>query len=416
MVIAACEGIADTSGVDVTAPPPPPAGAVADPTLLPAATGQQPAAGTYGRSLAAGQTYVDPNSGVTVMRLTSNSVPTAGNHYHGYAEGGPNISQPWIAGGKTFYTIFLASGHLVDLNYTDRTTGNWRTIPIDGETNVAFSLNTATPRIIYYVDDGNDKTLHRYNTATNQLEETGNWPWNVGAAGTGLTWIQTQLNDTWIVGFLNSNQTTVGFRQSDGFERRITTASSGQVSDEPHLDKQYPIVYLSGDGGEPIMQKIVNLETNAITIPPDPQGVNSDAHTATLRGRAIAVTYPGDGIVETSYQGVVRIAVTNPSPVDWSGDSHLAGQWVFDNPNDYFLIDQWLRNGNYPIRQGMIGFVSATNRDKRILAAHDSQGTGYDTGGQPHPTMSPDGKIVMWTSNMGGSNNFQVFVAFVPTR
>jgi hypothetical protein len=150
-------------------------------------------------------------------------------------------------------------------------------------------------------------------------------------------------------------------------------------------------------------------------IPPDPQGINSDAHTATLRGRAIAVTWPGNGIVETSYNGAVRMAVT-PSPVDWSGDSHLAGQWVFNNPNDYFIIDQWLSNRNYPIRQGMIGFVSAANMDKRVLVAHDAVGTGYDSGGQPHPTLSPDGKLVMWTSNMNGSGGYQVFVAFVPVR
>src|SRR5690349_19258666 len=48
---------------------------VADPTRLPRATGQRPVAGTYGRSLAAGHTYVDPNSGVTVLKLTDASTP-----------------------------------------------------------------------------------------------------------------------------------------------------------------------------------------------------------------------------------------------------------------------------------------------------------------------------------------------------
>src|SRR6267143_4463102 len=49
-----------------------------DPLQLPAATtpGQTPdGVFTYGRSLAAGQTYVDPLSGVTVLKLTDSTHP-----------------------------------------------------------------------------------------------------------------------------------------------------------------------------------------------------------------------------------------------------------------------------------------------------------------------------------------------------
>ena len=116
---------ADTSVVTVTVPPP--VNGVADPTLLPAATGQHPVAGTYGRSLAAGQTYVDPNTGVTVLKLTSSSVPAANSGMsHGYSEGGPNISQPWTGtDGETYYTAKV-DGWLVDVRYGTLTTSNWR--------------------------------------------------------------------------------------------------------------------------------------------------------------------------------------------------------------------------------------------------------------------------------------------------
>ena len=93
----------------------------------------------------------------------------------------------------------------------------------------------------------------------------------------------------------------------------------------------------------------------------------------------------------------------------------MAGQWVFNNPGQYFMVDQWKGSGNYPIYKGMIGLVNTAN-DKRILAAHDAVGTGYDTGGQPHPTLAPDGKLVMWTSNMNNSGRFDTFVARVPVR
>jgi hypothetical protein len=117
-------------------------------------------------------------------------------------------------------------------------------------------------------------------------------------------------------------------------------------------------------------------------------------------------------MVSTDHLGNVSIAFS-PSPTDWSGDFHMAAQWVFNNPNQYFVVDQWKDTHNYAIYKGMIGFVSLAG-DVRLLAAHDATGTSYDTGGQPHPTMAPDGKLVMWTSNMNGSGRFDVFVARAP--
>jgi hypothetical protein len=150
-------------------------------------------------------------------------------------------------------------------------------------------------------------------------------------------------------------------------------------------------------------------------VPETGQNLDAADHEAPLRGKVVYINYHANGIVSTDHNGVVKIEV-QPSPTDWSGDWHMAGQWVFDNPSQYFLIDQWASNGNYPIRMGMIGFVSLGG-DVRILVAHDATTAGgYDTGGQPHPTLSPDGKLVMWTSNMHGSARYDVFVARVPVR
>jgi Tol biopolymer transport system component len=63
----------------------------------------------------------------------------------------------------------------------------------------------------------------------------------------------------------------------------------------------------------------------------------------------------------------------------------------------------------------MIGFVSHDLNQVRLLCCGDNSGVGYDTGGQMHPTLSPDGKLLMWTSNMAGSGGFQIFVVKVPT-
>jgi hypothetical protein len=410
-ITARSEGQSGTAAVTVTAAPPP--GASADPTLLPRATSQRPIAGPYGRTLAAGQTYVDPNTNVTVLKLTSATVPaTNGGMYHGYSEGGPNISQPWTGtDGQIYYTLKV-SDWLVDLRYSTFTPLNWRRVVYDDEIGFAFSMNPATPRIAYAINNDIDKRVDRYNTATNAIENTGHWPWIISAAGSSPGWLQTQLNDTWLVGMLVSNTTLIAFRPSDGFQRSVTAAHAGVEIDEPHLDREFPVIYISGDGVE---NKMVNLETGAFKVPTDPDGMNQDSHAAPLRGKIVAQGHwQANGIMATDINGRVWKAVS-PTPTDVDGDYHFAGQWVLNNPSEYFVVDQWAGTGNNAIYRGMMGFVSITG-DVRLLAANDATGTSYTSGGQPHPTLAQDGKLVMWVSNMNGSGRYDTFVARVPVR
>jgi hypothetical protein len=338
-------------------------------------------------------------------------LPVATGVYHGYSEGGPFISQAWTGtDGNTYYTAYLANGWLVDIRYDTFASSNWRTAPVTGEINFAFSLNPATPRIGYFIAPEDDKTIHRYNTATNQIENTGTiFPYTTSAEGSTLGWLQVNLNDGWLVGMFNSNSTIIGVRISDGLER-IIPADTNQV-DEPHIDREFPIVYISTNNQHNI---VVNLETGAVVPETDPSGVDAADHAAPLRGKVVALNWEANAIISNDRNGNVRVEVT-PSPTDWGGDWHMAGQWVWNNPSEYFIVDQWENEGNYPIFKGMIGFVSIRG-DVRILAAHDATGSGYETGGQPHPTLSPDGKLVMWTSNMNGEPRWDVFVARVPTR
>ena len=400
-----CSGDRPTEGGDPGAK-----AGMADPTLLPRATGQGPVSGGYGRWLAAGRTYVDPNSGVTVLKLTDASTPLFNDGmYHGYSEGGPNISQPWTGpDGAVYYTVKVGPW-LVDVDYQSFTPGNWRRVTYWGEIGFAFSLNPATPRIAYLV---NDRHVDRYNTATNAVENTGHWPWVISAPGDYPQWLQTQLNDRWLVAMLQSNRTIVAFRPADGTQRSLSPEQAGVQIDEPHLDREFPVVYISGHAT--IKNTMVNLETSEVRRPSDPNGIGQDSHAAPLRGKLVAQGHwQANAIVATDITGRVWPAVT-PTPTDVNGDYHMAGQWVFDNPSEYFIVDQWARSGNNAIYLGMIGFVSLAG-DVRVLAAHDATGRQY-VGGQPHPTLAPDGKLVMWTSNMQGSGRHDTFIAKVPVR
>ena len=309
----------------------------------PRATGQHPAAGTYGRSLAAGQTYVDPLTGVTVLKLTDAATPSANSGmYHGYSEGGPMISQPWTGSdGETYYTA-VVGGWLVDIKYSSLQPTNWRHVSYWGEIGFAFSLNPATPRIAYV---GSSTQVDRYNTATNQIENTGSWPWIVSGAGQYIDSLQTQVNDRWIVGMMRSNSTIVAFRPEDNVQREITINDAGVDIDEPHLDREFPQVYIASSAPTGVKNKIFNLDESTFTVPNDPSGMIEDSHGAPLRGKIVAVgNWTANAIVATYKDGSVRTVVT-PSPTDINGDYHLAGQWVFNNPNEYFVVDQWKRAG-----------------------------------------------------------------------
>jgi hypothetical protein len=440
-VIAVQQGgtTADTSAVTVTPPPPPPPpGAVANPALLPLATGQTPGAGTYGRTLSAGQFYLDPISGVPVVKLTSTTSPSAGSHASGYANGGPHMSQPWVGSdGFTYYTLALEdSGWLIDIRYdligVSDPRANMRKMPYaPGEVDYAWSMNPATPRILYLTTA--DKTLSRYNTQTMALANTGVFPVTFSAAGSSLTWIQTQLNDTWIAGMLNSNHTYVAVNTTTGQQLNMSSARSGLTHDELHLDMTLPIVYLSvsnsGQDNRPWL-----LDTDTILSPWSivPAGGGSgaealDDHATPMRG-GMSAFYQGGSPWGGMY-AYNRVANTMTAVIVGSANFHYySGDFYSNGAGNFFgfgtlyndqwvIAEQWLADGGIgKIRSGVIGFAKIDGSSVRYLAAHDCLITNASAQyfEIPQSQMSPDGKLVFWTSNMNNSGNYQAFVAKVP--
>ena len=407
VITATSEGVNGTLTINVSAPPS--LNGIVDPTLLVRATGQHPAAFTYGRTLAAGQTYADPLTGVTVLKLTDASTPSANSGmYHGYSEGGPTISQPWTGSdGQTYYTAAVGTW-LVDIKYATLQTTNWRRVSFWGELGLAFSLDPATPRIAYI---GNSTRVDRYNTATNQIENIGNWPWVI-SGGQYLDWLQVQLNDQWVVGMFDSNHTVVAFRPSGGTQRAITEADAGPI-DEPHLDRGVPYIYLSTNSTD--REQDGESGDGDVHESDGPSGYSDDAHAAQLRGRVVAVSWKAKRDHLGRYGGAAggpdedfrrrRIGVATSS----------GGAWVFNNPSV-------LRGGSVEARRGVCDLPG----DDRVCRAWrvtcgcwqrtmPSEATTAPAG-QPHPTLAPDGKFVMWTSNMNGSGRYDTFLARVPVR
>jgi hypothetical protein len=391
-------------------------GGNADPTQLPAASGQTPdPTYTYGRTLASGQTYRDPLTGVTVLKVTDGSTPRVNllGTDKGYSEGGPIISQPWISGGETYYTFTVTvegEQYLVDLRYETLELTNWRRVTYASEIGFAFSLNPATPRIAYLVDPSG-MSVNRYNTATNAIENTGNWPW-IPTGGERIDWLQNNVNDTWFVAMFNSNNTVIAFRPADGRQQSFLEP----LTDEPHIDRELPFVYISTN--DDVRQNVIgNLETGAVRLPEN-SVFQSDDHEAPLRGM---VTGLSNYARRTNFYYDVRADTTveyvsADRVVGLPGDWHMAGQWVFGNgtgPAQWFVIDAWGRPDPLAdIQSGLIGIVRPSPFSARLVAVHDSYPTTYES--QPQTTLSPDGKLVVWSSNMGGQTRTDVFLAKLP--
>src|SRR2546422_1233087 len=99
-----------------------PSGAIADPTLLPVASGQAPSPAAYDALLVANQpagfSYNDPVTNVKIWKVTSSVVPAANTSAgHDYADGGNRASLGWGSSSNTHTILIRGDGmdyHLVD--------------------------------------------------------------------------------------------------------------------------------------------------------------------------------------------------------------------------------------------------------------------------------------------------------------
>jgi len=205
-------------------------GGNADPTLLPVATGQTPGSPSFPG--AAGGSYLDPVTNRRVWRVTDATTPVANERGNiDYADGGPFISLPWTAAGKTKYTILHVARvppnnhYLVDFNYTDEVFENRRgPVASTQELTWAFSCNPATPRIAYYMTP---TQIRRYDTALDADANIGNFPHTPAFLG-GLEadWFSVDKDDRWFSCQKEFDGGTAGMWDSVNNVERSTSPNS----------------------------------------------------------------------------------------------------------------------------------------------------------------------------------------------
>ncbi len=418
---AATGGLVGCLAVEPTGPSEVPVGSVPDPTLLPVARGQAPNLVAYLAlnlpSRPAGFSYTDPVTGVRVWKVTSSTVPTTNSGAgHDYSDGPNEVSLGWGPSNNTHTILIRGDGmayYLVDFT-RGRGFSNYRALPAAARPGMdlrfSFSSVAGQERIAYVINGGQ---LKRFNTATMRVENTGNFPLSTALDG----WLQQDKNDEWFVGLADA-QTAFAWNSRTN---QLLTHSESWLN-EPRLERDGRYIALTNGNST---FRLWDLATN--TFGP----IQSDrvnfwlGHNANLRGQWVTTDvnasapfdldryYPSGGqIGKTRFLSNSAGAGVHHSGNWVQSDAELGGdldrQWSFvsgiDN-NAFTATTLWKQS---------IGVVRSDGSDARLLLHHYSINPVYfaDPFGKP----SPDGRVVIFNSNMNGSGRYDLFVAEMPLR
>jgi hypothetical protein len=394
-----------------------------DPTLLPIAIGQAPNYAAYSAlnvpAQPAGFSYNDPLTGVRVWKVTSASVPASNSGAgHDYPEGGAQVSRGWGTNNNTHTILIRGDGmsyYLVDFtrgvgfsNYRRLTTQPARDLCS------AFSNVPGQERILYLLTSSQ---LVRYNTATMAVENTGRFPLSVSA----YAWLQQDKDDIWFNGLLSDNQTVFVWNSQTG--QYLTHLESW--TNEPHMERDGHYLVITS-GGAYATTRVWDLSNNTFGPVLGSSVQFHFSHGASARGHFIMTDVNANAPQTQARFDIVSEQLTktvllNNSP---GPEEHGSGNWI---QSDAELGGNPLRQWTYLTGESApswysqllwkysIGLQRSDGSDQRILLHHYgvTPMNYYDTPwGQP----SPDGRVVIFNSNMNGSGRYDLFVAEVPLR
>jgi hypothetical protein len=436
---------ADTSTITVTAsappvtvpPPPPSTGSTPNPSLLPLATGQtgvSPSAytalpifnrstgqvGSNPRNMAAGQFYVDPAFGTSVIRLTSSSFPTSnGGAYLDYWEGGSRISYPWGAGSE-WYTIKVQAGgyYLIDFNIRTYEVRNQRSVPAGaGELSSAFSLDPSTPQVLY---TWMGSTIRKWNTATSPATEITGGGFPKSVPGSDGYWFSMSKNDEWFVSSSGSSSTSTIY----AWRRSTNTVTSVVISgdyNEQKLDKSGRYVWVNRDGGI----QIWDAQTGQL----GPNrgfgsgGVAYQGHAGVGQGYAVGSNNSGASpwFWRTNMASLEAIPeFTSATPIN-PYEINNSAIWVSQaaTSNQWYLATNTYGAPTYTGAklQMAIGLVRMDASEARGVAHHYNTGSvGNYFGQYAWGNISPDGRLSAFVTNFNGGSRTDVMLVPTPTQ
>jgi hypothetical protein len=275
------------------------------------------------------------------------------------------------------------------------------------------------------------------------------WPWNTGID----QWLMINAQETWATAN-NSNgaKTTIyTLNLTNGTAATISSSTVGSL-DDTYVGYGQPTTNNCFSGDVPPGQAYsYNLDTSAV-LPANPAlttsnwvGYNGFSHQASLNGYWTALeSNKGGGtmqILKLRGDGTDNANSNILWPKYW-GQYHMCGHWWTQGSgtNQFMLISMdWVSGSSLPsgwssTENYALSFVNPDTGNTYRLGFHYSvsgqsggnvaAGTGVGFTGSPggasqyysqaHASISHDGKLVIFGSNMGNQARIDLFVAEVP--
>jgi hypothetical protein len=368
--------------------------------------------------MAAGKAFSDPVTGTRTVKVTANGTPGSGQFCTIYSTQGLQISQPWGANHDQYTIAFIsassASVYLCDYTLGGTTT-NYRAGP-GAAGRVSFSRLAGQAQIMY-VQSGSQ--LSRYNTATNSSANTGIFPIAWSTDSSPNCWLQLNQAETWATGLSPNDSAATAVNTTTG--KVITQPLTG--IDEIYSGYNDVALINCDSGGRGATAGYVwNLATNTLTSLGLPFGdLPTVNHLPSMRGFWIAAdSMTGLGSMPL-YQIKEDGSHTKVSNLQgYYGQYHACGHWKQSAGLDQYVLysmDDAPSNGWTPSLQYAMVFVRCDNGSTRVLGHHYSvlpPATTNSYWSQAHATQSPDGRIVLFGSNMLNGPRLDVFLMEVP--
>jgi hypothetical protein len=309
-----------------------------------------------------------------ITKLTDASTPrTNGSGLHHYASGPVQISREWGDGYHTINVTAAGDDYLVDYR-RGGTLSNWRRAPFIGpDLSFGFSFHPDTPRIAYYV---RDSVLQRYDTEKMALANIGAFPKSFGSLGSDtLVWLQYDKNDAWFVMMMQNRGTVIAWNSQTN--KTLTLRVEGL--DEPHLDRDGRYVFICRDSD----WLLWDLHTDTTRGP----------YKSPFRGhpgafRSLFAASDGNDNPATLWRHDPKTQINTTlytGEQAGNGGQHRGDQWVMtDRELEGDKTKQW--------------FLQSVHDEGEAIAG---QWTQYQA--MPKATISPDGKLIVFSSNMNHS-------------
>jgi len=365
----------------------------------------------------AGQSFADPVTGVRTVKLTDSATPSGpeGSSWVTlYSTMGLQVSQAWGAEGSNYTIIFHSpegDAHLLDYRLCG-SVSNYRPAPA-GEGQTAFARTPGNEQVLYVA---NGSQLRRYDTSVDEYADTQLFPYDWNTANNAAAWLTLNKNETWATAVqdldtgtataLNLDTAAVQERTFAGLnELAIGSGSAAWVIAEP--------------------QMLWNLAEDSVEAVNTPSGGSPLSHTATHDGFIHYFDVDQGGGAWPAY----RISENNerhalpPIQGYWS-DSHSSGHWwsVAEGTQPHALQSHSGAPTEHDTKSWKFGLflVNTETSAKRLLGHHYSikpsgiPGAASAYYDESHASISDDGKIVIFASNMNQRERRDVFLMEVP--